>query len=144
MKRLSTHLTPLWKIFPFIPIGWLLILFARSAFSGELHFGDTRSWILGGILFVTVEPFLLWLCLPLKIVYENGAELVVSNMFRSTKIPISQIKMMNGPDFSTLNRLTIYLNESSTFGKKIVFSPPLFQAGKVVSDLRRQLNQIRF
>jgi hypothetical protein len=96
---------------------------------------------MGGIAITVVQLFLSWLCFPLKTVYVNGSELMVSNMFRSITIPISQVDAIDGPDFSTLKRVRVRLNSPSVFGTEIIFSPPFLRARQVAAYLRRQAGQ---
>ena len=96
-----------------------------------------KALILGPLFFLVIGVFLYWLCAPLKRVYLSGDELLVDNFFKETRIPLSQIERVEGPDLSSLRRINLHLRSDSIFGSELVFAPPVFQAKETAASLRR-------
>jgi len=77
---------------------------------------------------------------PLKRIYIDNDFLYVSNYLREIKIPLSEVRNVDEPDFSSHRRVLIWLHSPTEFGNKIVFMPPLFRAKETVERLRQRLN----
>lgn len=73
----------------------------------------------------------------LKRVVIKGDTLLVSNYLKEIAIPLSQVRYVDGPDWSSLRRITLVLREPSEFGEEIVFAPDVLDAGEVARELKR-------
>ena len=82
-----------------------------------------------------------YLAHSLKTVYLEGDSLYVSDYSKECEIPISRICQVTGPDWTTLRRITLHLDEPSAFGKKIIFAGKLSSAGLTARDLQHRLHQ---
>ncbi len=73
----------------------------------------------------------------LKRVVIKGDTLLISNYLKEISIPLSQVRYVDGPDWSSLRRITLVLREPSEFGEEIVFAPDVLDAGEVARELKR-------
>ena len=74
--------------------------------------------ILGGI-------FLWWCCMRLKKVYIEKDELVISNYFKTIRVPLKEVQDVKENRFISPRHAWIYFKTESEFGDKIMFMPPL-------------------
>lgn len=81
-----------------------------------------------------------YLAHSLKKVYLEGDNLYVSDHSKECRIHISQVCKVTGPDWTTMRRITLHLNEPSAFGKKIIFAGKLASAGLTARDLQHRLS----
>lgn len=74
----------------------------------------------------------------LRYVYVVSDYLLVSDdRGKEIMIHAFDIARVNGPDWTTLQRITIHLHRPSELGKKISFIPCLFKGSAIAADLRR-------
>jgi hypothetical protein len=147
-RSLSSNLTLFWRVFAagwviyFLLVGiygvweWLTVSNGSDApFSG--------GKLVGLIIFGLVSSIFVHLMAgSLKRVCIAGDKLLVSNYLKEIEIPLSQVEYVDGPDFSSLRRITLALRESSAFGEEIVFAPGLFEAGRVARELRDRIENV--
>lgn len=78
----------------------------------------------------------------LKRVSIEGDKLLVSNYFTEIEIPLSEVEHVDGPDWSSLRRITLVLRKPSKFGEEIVFAPGLLEAGGVARELKSRIENV--
>lgn len=143
MERLSSRLTLLWKMFPLLWIPWLAswigvewwkILYQMVQ---RGHVYAESKLILSTFFFLGLTLLLFWLCWPLRRVYLSGGEVVVCNFSGTRIISMSNVASIEGPDISTLRRVTINLKAGfDDFNEqRIIFAPRIFHAKKIVESL---------
>jgi hypothetical protein len=138
-EDLSSRLTYFWWLWPLVLLPYLSVVtlfewvtFFLSSWSGpffvQLVFftGLASSF---GILSLRVM-------LPLKIVKLSGDVLLIRSVLKKVTIPVSQIDFVDGPDMTSLRRITIRIQTVSPIGECITFSPPLLSAHRVADTLR--------
>jgi hypothetical protein len=145
MKRLSTILTPFWRL---MAVG-AACNFLLTAVLGPLVLSAPHLRTLPGLNAATLCALLVsnwagcavyfYLARSLTEVCIYDDTLLISDRLKQCKIHLSQVSSVTGPDWTTLRRVTIYLNAPSPFGQKIVFAGRLFRAGADVRELRRCL-----
>ena len=144
-RRLSTTLTLFWRVFAagwviyFLLVGvygmwkWLTVPNGSDApFSG----GKLVGFIIFGL---ASSMFVHLMAGSLKSVFIAGDKLLVSNYLKEIEIPLSQVEYVDGPDWSSLRRITLALREPSEFGEEIIFAPGFFAAGRVGRGLRNRI-----
>jgi hypothetical protein len=143
-NRLSTPLTFFWRLMANVILvqvmislicGLLILAWPRMIVSSSQEF---TLWFLIACNLV-FGPIYFYLGRSLKKVYLEGDSLYVSDYSKECKIHLSQICRVTGPDWTTLRRITLHLNEPSVFGKKIVFAGTLLSAGLTARDLQHRL-----
>ncbi len=149
-KRLSIALTPILKflanafllnIFLSLVLGSLVVL--QKSELGRLGLSRT-AWSLLVIGNCGIGTLFYCLAHPLKEVYLIGEYLLVSDYSKQSKIHLSQISHLAGPDWTTLRRITLHLRQPSVFGKRIVFAAGPFRGGKIARELQRRLYSVNF
>jgi hypothetical protein len=122
MRQLSSQMTFFYK-FVFAPtwIGAFTLATLSMAFSSEAH-PELRSFALVTVL---GSAFLYWAVGRLKRVELDGEWLVVSNYFKTVRIPLRDISEVGGSLLMSPELVWLSLSRPSPFGKKIVFMPPL-------------------
>jgi len=137
--RLSAATTFLWKyLFPgiwFFGIGSLLVEVFRLGFIDRRPVG-TFLFFLAGL------GFNVWMLGRLKSVYLEGDALRVSNLFRTILVPLTEVKRVDGPDWTSHRRISVVLKSPTTFGKKIIFMPPNLSPKPIVKILRERLDAL--
>jgi hypothetical protein len=139
---ISSRLTYLWKfvsyvLSPFLMaaalVGWIKYFISPSPIEREspltLPLELTLVSVIVGIIAIR-------LLLPLKVVMIKADGLIVKELWKSVKIPFSEISNVSWNDWSSLNRIGIELDTTSPFGGTIVFSAPMFKARKIFSRLQ--------
>ena len=120
--RLSAATTFLWKyLFPgfwLFGLGSLLVEVFRRGFV------DQRA-VWAFLFLLAGFGFSLWMLGRLKSVYLEGDSLRVSNLFRTVLVPLTEVKKIDGPDWTSHRRISVLLKSPTIFGKKIVFMPPI-------------------
>jgi hypothetical protein len=144
---LSSRLTYFWWLFPFavfpylafwVAYGWIDYFFHTSGTGNDDYLVRLSFYTAFTIMFGIVA---IAVCLPLKIVeVDAGDNLAVRNLWSTTNIPFSQIASVQGPDRTTLRRLTIQLKSSSTFGDTVTFSPRWFHARQIAELLSNRIH----
>lgn len=130
-KRLSSIITPIYKIIPFIfvPYGLFWLIY------------DFRSASLGGAVFLFVWCA-IWSALTFrwKSVYLEGDSLAVSNYLKRIEIPLSKVESVDASNWWGWQprTVTIRLKSATEFGESIVFVPRLggLEAGELADELR--------
>ena len=140
---LSSKLTYIWKLFPFVIAPYLLLwtIYEWATLFSHLFSvssPDVAKLGLFTVVSCVVSLVSLRVCLPLKTVILYGDFLQVGVFSSNSKIPLSEVLNVSGPDGTTLSRITIELKPTSNFGHCIVFSPALFQANDIADALRER------
>ena len=106
--------TPAWMIPDLSTTGWLVLVTAAfsTSFTGLYVIGRLRE------VFV-LDEFLL--------VSDRGKEIMIH---------VFDIARVDGPQWTSLQRITIHLHRPSAFGKTITFVPSLFKGDAIARDLR--------
>lgn len=141
-KRLSSYLTPVWQVFPFI---WLVATgsgLVGAGFGNKADFSLTKL-IVAIFFWVLLSIFLIWLCLPLKTVIWDGAEILVSGFRKRFRLSLTEITEVSGPDWSSLSRIVIYTSSLKSANGKVVFAPKLLQSKEIREFIERELNKNR-
>ena len=143
MKRsLSSGLTLFWRVFAAILIIYFLLVGAYGVWkwltASDVPFSGGK--LAGLIIFGLLSSIFVHLMVgSLKRVSIAGDKLLVSNYLREVEIPLSQVASVDGPDWSSLRRITLALREPSEFGEVITFAPGFFEAGRVAGELRDRI-----
>jgi hypothetical protein len=131
-RRLSSIITPFYKVIPFIflPYGLFWLVY------------DFRSASLGGIIF-----FFLWCGIWFlfthhwKSVYVENDVLSVSNYLKRIKVPLSDVESVEASSWWGWQprTITVLLKLPSEFGESIVFVPRLggLAAGEITDELHK-------
>jgi hypothetical protein len=144
-KSLSTSLTPFWQLLAkgvvvqsLLSAAWGLWILPTMP---QLTSTGFRTFVLWSVLISNWVACALYFYLArsLKKVCIAGDSLFVSDHLQECEIHISQISRVSGPDWTALRRITIYLEQPSTVGGKIVFAGKFFSAGMIARELRRRL-----
>lgn len=79
----------------------------------------------------------------LKKVYIEKDELVISNYFKTIRLPLKEMQDVKENRFISPRHAWIYLKNESSFGNKIMFMPPLrfllFFAHPTVEELQKMI-----
>ena len=142
-KRLSVKLTPLFRfmakafvvhIFASLILGFVVI----SQESEVTRLGLSRTaWSLLVLTSCGSAALFYGLAHSLKEVYLLGDHLLVSDYAKQSRIDLSQVSHVTGPDWTTLRRITLHLRSPCVFGKRIVFAAGPFKGGLIARELRR-------
>ena len=144
-SRLSTTLTPFWRVFA---AGWMIYFLLVCAYGVwswlTASNGDGASFsggrLIGLIVFGLVSSIFVHLMAgSLKRVAIAGDKLLISNYLTEVEIPLSQVEYVDGPDWSSLRRITLVLRAPSKFGEEIIFAPGFVDAGDVARELKRRI-----
>jgi hypothetical protein len=73
---------------------------------------------------------------PLRSVRLQNNCLVVRHFLSSINVPVAEITQVNGPDATSLRRITVEFNSTFAFGRSITFSPAMFKANSIAESLR--------
>jgi hypothetical protein len=138
--RLSTILTLFWRVFV---IAWIALYVLGTLYAGDNWFEPSEfpGSIGRGLSFYLIVG--MFTCLfnylmagSLKKIYVAGNTLLVSNFLKTIEIPLSQVRFVNGPDLTSLRRITLVLRDPSEFGEEIVFAPKMMQACETAKMLK--------
>ena len=121
MERLiSSRLTPVHKLVMTPLCFGVLVLCAIVLIThDEGRWGHLVSWLLlapGGVL-------IFFFCVPLKEVWIDGKQLIVSNFVKKIRIDPSNIVDVTEICWLATHPVWIHLNNRTPFGKKIMFIP---------------------
>lgn len=131
MRQLSSSLTPAFKMGPITLIGvGLVILVTRSITEGGLSLRIVLE-ACGITVFTWVVTWLTASDLADE-VYDGGDHLVIKRGRTTDKIPLSNLRMVEGTRNSSPEIMTLHFVRSTAFGRKIGFSP----AGGRLNPLR--------
>jgi len=141
MQKLSSSLTYFYKVI--LPLVYIM-LFAGLfilLLSLDLALPGLISFLISGIIFSLV--FLLYFY-GIKKVSIDGDFLFVSNFKKEIEIPLSQISSTKENVWVLPRKITVRLNEPSTFGEKITFlgyhQPFLFfKTHPALEEIRRRV-----
>ena len=144
-QRLSMALTPAFRFlakafvvqfFATLIMGPFVIL--QESEIGRLGLSRT-AWSL--IVVTNCACCVLIYCLAhsLKEVHLIGDHLLVSEQSKQSKIDLSQISHVTGPDWTTLRRITLHLRQPCVFGRRILFAAGPLKGGRVARELRRRV-----
>ena len=141
--RLSSRLTYLWKLFPYVIspylAAWAIYGWIEYALSSSTRFSFPQLFFFTifscAIIIVSVR-----ICMPLKIIYLCGDSLCVWDISKWTRISMHEVMTVDGPDATTLRRISIKLRTSGHFGRDITFSAPFFSAQDIAANLRKLLD----
>lgn len=145
LRRLSTTLTPFWRrmatgaacnFLLTIVLGPLVLSAPQMRTPPGLD--AAILWALLVSNWVGCAAY-FYLARSLTEVRIDGETLLVSDRSKQCEIHLSQVSGVDGPDWTTLRRVTIHLKGPSPFGQKIVFAGRLFRAGTDARELRRSL-----
>jgi hypothetical protein len=118
--RLSSSLTFFYKfIFPSL---WLLA-FAAGTLALLTRPGERGMAIPFGVATIIGALFFSQVCFPLKYVTAEREGILVSNFFRETEIPYSQIASIDENKWLNTRLTTIWLKTDSIFGQEVKFQP---------------------
>lgn len=147
-RSLSSNLTLFWRVFA---AGWIICFLLVGVHgvwewltvSKDSHTAISGGRLVGLIVFGLVSSIFAHLMAgSLKRVLIAGDKLLVSNYLREIEVPLSQVEYVDGPDWSSLQRITLALREPSEFGEEIVFTPGVFEAGQVARELRDRIENV--
>jgi len=97
----------------------------------------------GFLIAWAVSTFFIYLyCIRLKTVKIDGDTLIISNFFRKTKVPFTEIKSVYENIFINLHPIFITFRNKTVFGEKILFAPKgtyIFQRHPVVKELKEKI-----
>ncbi len=102
---------------------------------------SSGKWsFLGGLIFG--GSLIGWMCVPLKRVEIDGAELVVSNYFRTMRVPLLEIREVTECWLISTHPVWIDFHSRTEFGSRIMFMPQarmfaVFWPHPIVGELRR-------
>lgn len=89
------------------------------------------------------STFLWWCCMRLKKVYIEKDELIISNYFKTIRLPLKEMQDVKENRFISPRHAWIFLKNESPFGSKIMFMPPLrfllFFAHPTVEELQKMI-----
>jgi hypothetical protein len=143
IRRLSSRWTWFYKfVFPIVWIGGFafgtLSLFQAPASAYPNHDNPALSF-----LFATIIGSLMFyaLCMRNKVVSVEGPELVISNFFRTIRVPLKNVERVSGSILITPEVVQITFKERTEFGRKIQFMPHMrffmgFNRSPVAKELR--------
>ncbi len=135
-RTISSSMTVIYKfVFPTVWIGGFVagtVAMFIADMPQKWHF--LGALILGGSI-------IGWLCVPLKRVEIDGAELVVSNFFRTIRVPLLDISRVTENVLINIHPVWIYFSSPTEFGTKILFMPTsrwfaFFSSHPIVGELR--------
>lgn len=141
-RRLSTTLTLFWRAFAAAWMTYFTLLSAYGVWGWLTSSGDAGPPFRGGRLIALIifglasGIFVQVLAGSLKRVVIEGDKLLVSNYLKEVEVPLSQVRHVDGPDWSSLRRITLVLREPSEFGEEITFAPGVLEAGEVARALK--------
>ncbi len=139
MIRMSSMSTFFWKfLFPGVWIASLIWGIIQTIWRG-VRFSEPifeAKTIFGLIFFSAISLIAIRFLGSLKTVTLNGDSLIVSNFFRSIRLPLIDVAFVNDPDMTSHRRISLSLSSRSAFGDQIVFMPPFF-AAQTKADLLR-------
>jgi hypothetical protein len=139
-RTISSSATVIYKFF--LPVVWsgLFGLFTVFEFVQDhpSKWVQLAVWILGTLA-------LAWFCVPLKSVQIAGADLVISNFFKATRVPLSQIDRVTENVILNIHPVRIHFERPTQFGWKITFMPTVrfipFRSHPIVNELRELAEQ---
>lgn len=89
------------------------------------------------LVFVVAFGFVaIRFALPLKTARLLGNTLIVGNFLTKIEVPLQNIEFVDGPDGTSLQRITNHLDHESRFGNRIVIVPGFLRATSVANYLR--------
>jgi hypothetical protein len=144
-KRLSMAATPVVRFLAkvslvHIAVSLILGALVISRDSDMARLGLSRTtWLLMVVSSCACGALYYHLAHALKDISIVGDQLLVSQPAKQSKIPLSQITHVTGPDWTTMRRITLHLSQPCVFGKRIVFAAGPLKGGMVARDLRRRV-----
>ena len=144
-KRLSMALTPVFRLLGEIAVVHIFASLLLGAFviaqdSEVVRLGFSRTaWLLLVVSSCACSALFCYLAHSLKEVHIVGDQLFISEYPRQSAVSLSQITHVEGPDWTTLRRITLHLRQPCEFGKRIVFAAGPFKGGMVARELRRRV-----
>ncbi len=136
-RTISSSMTVIFKFaFPMLWIG----MFAAGTV-GMFIANNPSKWTFLGAL-ILGGSVIGWLCVPLKRVEIDGLELVVSNYFRTVRVPLLEIREVTECWLINTHPVWIDFHSRTEFGSRIMFMPQtrmfaLFWSHPIVGELRR-------
>lgn len=128
-ERLSSQWTFFFKfIFPLIWIGGLSTATATLWLQGWLGTGgDAPPGLRWGFLAATLlgSAFMYWSCVRLKKVAMDDRFLYISNFSDEIQVPLSQVIDVTEFRLDNSHPVTIFFQEPTPFGSRIVFMPKI-------------------
>ena len=144
-KRLSMALTPVFKLLGKMSVAHIFASLLLGAFviaqdSEVVRLGFSRTaWVLVVVSSCACSALFCYLAHSLKEVHIVGDQLFISEYPRQSAVCLTQITHVEGPDWTTLRRITLHLRQPCEFGKRIVFAAGPLKGGMVARELRRRV-----
>lgn len=145
LRRISSSWTLYHKVaLPVIAVV-MLTGFARAMWGTALS--DGASFFLAfATIFVGIIGYHLWNAFRIKRVRADSRNLYVSNYFKETTIPLSEIADVTEIVWIEPRIVTIHLKSPSEFGQKVAFLAPWrmfnwYRPSPIVADLRQMAGQ---
>ena len=119
-EKLSTSATFFYKfvctVFWIGPFGYFWIYFLSKYANRDQRILYSLNWLL-------ISFLIIYLYGPIKTVFLCDDELIISNYFRTIRVPVSQIKKIQGGRIGLPSMTTVVFKQKTLFGKKIRFLP---------------------
>lgn len=140
-EKLSTSATFFYKfiytVFWIGPFGCFCIYFLSKFANRDQQLLYSSIWLLISFLFV-------YLYGPIKTVFLCSDELIISNYFKTIKVPVSQIKNITGGRIGYPGLTTVTFKQKTLFGKKVRFLPKrCFLFYLLVHPAERQIEKLK-
>lgn len=151
MRKLSSSWTWFYKfVFPSVwlggfGIGTVTLLVSRSS---VLHQDPDFPVLIFPVVFVLGFLLFYFMCMRLKSVALDGADLVISNFRETIRVPLRDVERVSGSLFMHPELLWLTFRSPNRFGSKIVFMAQWrFLSGytwnPLVKELRGMVQQVR-
>ena len=116
MRFISSRMTVVFKFV--LPLLWAtgFTISVISMFASD----PSREWQPPGFFLVSA-PLLYWFCLPLKCVAIDGNDLLISNYFRTIRVPLLNIRKVSECRLINPRAVWVHFHDATEFGSKIVF-----------------------
>ena len=140
-RTISSSLTFVYKFI--FPISW--IGFFGFGTIVMLFTGAEESWLFLGV-WIFASLLLGAFCFPLKRVQIDGDHLLVSNFFRTVRIPLADIHRVTESAIINIHPVWIHFRKPTEFGAKIMFMPTarmfaFFSSHPIVGELEELSKQ---
>ena len=128
---LSSRWTPFYKfLLPLLAAGAICVgawrAFARP---DELNLPPGMPQASGGYLFLAVAAIVAviigWSVGRLKRIELEGDDLIISNYRAEIRVSLSAVENISAPSRSNPKRYTLTFDESTDFGRRVTFMPPM-------------------
>jgi hypothetical protein len=120
MKTISSSATWFYKIV--FPTMWIGITGATGGWS---WYQDAPGAPISLMLMIFGCAFLYWTCIRLKKVSIDGRDLVVSNLLREVRIPISELESVSSSWLIRPESICLHFKHGTSFSRRVLFMPPL-------------------